>query len=164
MTLHLIRQIQTVEDLTSLHDIVGRVVGELCWKISLNYRQELTLHFGEPIAYTCHTQLGKDHGSWILGTRGAVWQLKRSSGTTVSGQTGLDAISPVIHQLEGQSMAAIEVTYPDLRVVIDWSNGDQLTLIPTSDDQDLPDWELFTPEQRALQVGPGITWSYGQSR
>jgi hypothetical protein len=164
MTLHLVRQIQTAHDLTPLHDIVRHAIGEVCWKTTLTYRQEITLHFGEPIAYTCHTQLGKDHGSWILGTRGAVWQLEQSGGTIVSGQAGLETISQGLHQIEGQSMTAIEITYPDLRVVIDWSNGDQLTLIPTSDDNDLPDWELFTPEQRTLQVGPGITWSYGQSR
>lgn len=164
MTLHLVRQIQTASDLNPLHEIARRAVGELCWKTSLNYRHEITLHFGEPIAYTCHTQLGKDHGSWILGTRGAVWQLEIAGGTTVPGQTGLDGISQALHHLEGHSMTTIEITYPDLRVVVDWSNGDQLILIPTSDDNDLPDWEIFTPEQRVLQVGPGITWSYGQSR
>ncbi|MGI0484691.1 hypothetical protein ACN4EK_04580 [Pantanalinema rosaneae CENA516] len=164
MTLHLVRQIHTASDLDPLHELLGQAIGELCWKTSLNYHHEITLHFGEPIAYTCHTQLGKDHGSWILVTRGAVWQLERTGGTTVPGQTGLEDFSQMLTHLEGQSMTAIEITYPDLQVVIDWSNGDRLTLIPTSDDNDLPDWELFTPEQRVLQVGPGVTWSYGQSR
>lgn len=164
MTLHLVRQICTASDLTPLHQIVCSAIGELCWKTSLNYRHEVTLHFGDPIAYTCHTQLGKDHGSWILGIRGAVWQLERSGGTTVTAPTGLADWSQMLSHLEGQSMTAIEMTFPDLRVIIDWSQGDRLTLIPTSDDTDIPDWELFTPEQRILQVGPGVTWSYGQSR
>ncbi len=47
---------------------------------------------------------------------------------------------------------------------VTFSNGCKLILLPNSeDDVDLPYWEIFTPDQMVLKVGPGAIWSYTSS-
>jgi hypothetical protein len=163
MTSNLIQEISTATDLEQLIKITNRVVGEICWKASLNYGDELNLHIGAKIPYPQKSMAGKEKGAWILGTRATAWRLESGNEIIVSSSDQPEIIKQKVHVIENNSITAFETSYPDLTVAVTFSNECKLTLFPDSNDFDLPYWELFTPDGMLLKVGPGARWSYTSS-
>lgn len=164
MTIELIRQVTSINDVDQPYAIANHLVGEICWKVALSYGDELTLHFGEQIPYTQPSMVGKKKGSWILGTRGTAWQLDQPSGNTVRQDTETDPIAMLrreVRQIEGSILQSLKIGYPMLGLSLNFSQGSQLTITPSihDDEFELPYWELFTPDCQVLKVGPKTSWS-----
>ncbi|MBW4470054.1 MAG: hypothetical protein KME45_06575 [Stenomitos rutilans HA7619-LM2] len=168
MTIELTHQITDIKGINQLYAIASRVIGETCWKATLSYGDELTLHFGEQIPYTHPSMAGKHKGSWILGTRGTAWQLNNPSDASATLDTKaamLDIFKRELRQLEGNILQSLKIDYPVLGLTLNFSQGIHLTITPPVryDEFDLPYWELFTPDHQVLQVGPQSSWSLIQS-
>jgi hypothetical protein len=149
------------EDLDIPKEIVSKVIGETCWKASLSYGDELRLHIGARMPYSHPALRGQEKGAWMLGTQGSAWNLSSSSKTLASSEDTLARINQELYDIEGSTIVAFEIDYPDLLPKIEVSNDRILTLILDSDDDfEIPYWELFTPYRKVLKVGPGTFWSY----
>ncbi len=161
MITNLVKNITQPSDLEQLIQIISGIIGEICWKASLSYGDELTLHIGARITYSQKSMAGKEKGAWILGTRATQWRIDGSSETLVSANDDPEIIRQKVNAIKDSTIAGIETEYCNLALTVTFSNGCKLILLPNSeDDVDLPYWEMFTPHQMVLKVGPGGRWSY----
>lgn len=159
MTTNLVQQVRKPTDLEQLREITTKVIGEKCWRANLSYGDELSLHIGARLPYSQKSMTGKEKGAWILGTRGTAWKLDSLSETLVTSEDEPETIRQKIHVIEDNIITALETSYPELGLVVTFSNGYNLRLFPSAEeDFDLPHWELFTPYQTVIKVGPGAVW------
>ena len=71
MIIDLGKQVTESRDSKLLNGILRMLIGLPCLKVELSYGDELTAHFGFPLAYN-HPRLADEFkGAWILGTRGS---------------------------------------------------------------------------------------------
>lgn len=162
MTSNLAQSINNAADLDELYEIALQMVGQVCWMAKFSYGDELMLHLGERIPFTHPLMAGKEEGSWILGTRGTFWKLESPGRNVTTSEADLEILEQSIKRIEGSTLASLEINYPTLALVLKFSNGYQLEILPSSgdDEYELPYWELFTPQHRVLQVGPKSSWNY----
>jgi hypothetical protein len=164
MSTRLIQKVVTDADLDKLREITHGIVGEVCWRASVSYGDELCLDIGARLPYSQKVMAGKEKGEWILGTRGSAWILTSSDETLASSDEDPDVFKRALHCIEGAAIVAFETRFPDLVLTITFSNGCKLTVFTSNEDNfDLPYWELFTPYDMVLQTGPGAMWSYIRS-
>jgi hypothetical protein len=159
-TANLIQQITKAEDLDTLQGITRKILGELCWDAGLSYGDELSVEIGQKIPYTQKSMAGVAHGAWSLGTRGSEWTLELQGEVIASSQLEPEEIKQKVKVIEGTKISIFETTYPDLILIVGFSNGCQLKVFPDFEDLDLSCWELFTPDLMLLEMGPGRVWSY----
>ncbi|MBC6421477.1 MAG: hypothetical protein GDA38_07885 [Hormoscilla sp. SP12CHS1] len=146
-------------DLEGVKEITQLIVGETCWRAIMSYGDELVLHAGARIPYSQKSMVGKEKGSWILGTKITEWQLECKGEMLFSSQS-LPEMRDEIHVIEGTKITAFEIS-TELGLTVEFSNGCQLKLFPNEqDDSDLPYYELFTPDRMVLKVGKGASLSY----
>ena len=158
-----VQKVTQATDLDQLREILSEVLEKTCWRASLSYGDELTLHIGARIPYPQKSMAGKEKGAWILGTRGTAW-IDHASGTLANSDEEPKILRQKIQVIEENTLTGIETSYPELALTVTFSNGLELRLFPGSkDDFNLPYWELFTPHQMILRVGPGAMWSYTSS-
>lgn len=69
MKTNLVQKVSTAKDLKHLKNITNGIIGEICWRASLSYGDELTLHIGAKIPYSQKSMVAREKGAWILGTR-----------------------------------------------------------------------------------------------
>lgn len=160
MTTELVQPVTKDTDLQQLKEIIEKVIGEPCWRASLSYGDELSLHIGARVPYSQKSMAGKEKGAWILGTRATAWKLDDTSQTITTSEDAPEIVRQKVHLIEGTVITAIESSCPNLDLTVTFSNGCQLILFPdTQEDSDLSYWEMFTPYQMILKVGPGAKWS-----
>ena len=164
MTTNLVKNITQASDLEQLIPIISGVIGETCWKASLSYGDELTLHLGARIPYSQKSMVGKEKGSWILGTRATQWRLDSECETLVTSNDSPEIIRHKVVAIKDSTITVIETNYRNLALALTFSNGCKLILLPNNEDEvDLPYWEMFTPHHMVIKVGPGAMWSYTSS-
>lgn len=152
------------EDLTELKQVIRSMIGKTCWSARLSYGDELTLDIGGKIPYKQKVMEGKYKGEWILGTRGSEWTLESASGIITSTAEPAEVFKKKVKVIEGTTITAVETNYPDLVLIVGFSNGYQLKVFPDlEDDFDLSCWELFTPNNRLVTMEPGGIWTNRRS-
>lgn len=160
MTLNLVRKVTKLIDIREIAEITMKVFLQICWKATLSYGDELSLHIGAKIPYSQKSMAGKEKGEWIVGTRGTPWKLKAGGETIVTSEEDAENIRQKIKAIENNHISWFVPT-PELGFNMGFSNGYEFILIPEiEDDSALPYWEMFTPEAMVLKVGPNAMWSY----
>ncbi|MCL1462882.1 hypothetical protein [Argonema galeatum] len=160
MTTNLVRKVTKLTDIREIAEITMRVFLQICWKANLSYGDELSLHIGDRIPYSQKSMAGKEKGEWILGTRGTTWKLKSGGETIATSEEDAENIRQQIKAIENIHISWFVPT-PELGFNMGFSNGYELILMPEiEDDSGLPYWEMFTPEDMVLKVGPNSIWSY----
>jgi len=159
------QQVNEAADLDQLLAILHGVVGQVCWGPRIGYAEELKLDIGAHIPYTNRLLKGKEHGSWRFGSRGTAWELTSPDGLWVSSDDDEDVIRQKIQVLKDTTITGVAVRYPDLDLILTFSSGYQLAVLPTEedDDEEVAYWELFTPDKMIVEAGPGATWSYSRA-
>jgi len=159
------QQVNEAADLDQLLAILHGVVGQVCWGPRIGYAEELKLDIGAHIPYTNRLLKGKEHGSWRFGSRGTAWELTSPDGLWVSSDDDEDVIRQKIQVLKDTTITGVDVRYPDLDLILTFSSGYQLAVLPTEedDDEEVAYWELFTPDKMIVEAGPGATWSYSRA-
>ena len=148
-------------DLDRLQELTNRAIAEVCWRASLSYGDELSLHIGKKIPYAQKSMSGKEKGEWILGTRATAWSLERARETIATSEEETASLRRKILVLENARIAALQTSYPELGLAVTFDNGCKLTVLPKpEEDTSLPYWELFAPSRMLLKVGPGAIWSW----
>jgi hypothetical protein len=166
MTTKMIRRIVSPNDLDQIKAIAQPLIGELCWKAGFSYGDELVLDFGERIPYKTPRGI-QENGSWSLGTRGTNWELKLAGKIVLTSDAEPEVMREQSKQIEGHHLRAIDIGYPRLDLTLTFENNLQLQILPEPDDDEFDEiayWELFTPDDHLLSVGPKLTWSYGSSK
>lgn len=158
-----VKNIIQPSDLNQLLQIMNGLIGETCWKANLSYGDELTLHIGEKILYSQKSMAGKEKGAWILGTRATQWQLDYLAKVVVSSNDDPEIIKNKINIIKENTIINIKISYPNLILTVSFGNKCDLILFPDKEDTDLPYWEVFTPDQMVIKVGPGTIWSIKSS-
>lgn len=176
-------------DTLQLQAYLQQLVGEPFLHFRFSYGDELALHFGTARGYDSPRMKHRVKKSYILGMRASNWYLKSSSPSVlVIGSAdnagdlrGIVALTK--EQLEaaafirpGSIVVSANVrpmTNPTMAagygVSLDLSDGSAFLVRPEaihseSPESDIADWELFTPYERFLRVGPGLEWSYLSTR
>lgn len=105
---------------------------------------------------------GKEKGEWIVGTRGNPQKLKSEGETIVTSEENAENIRQKIKAIENTHISWFVPT-PELGFNMGFSNEYELILIPEiEDDSGLPYWEMFTPEDMVLKVGPNAMLATAQ--
>jgi hypothetical protein len=182
MIVNLTKVIKNSEDVGLLNLFVSALAGQRFLKASLSYGDELRLHFGEPQPLSNPKLANIQRGAWVLGVRASAWRvnlnrfgivltagyppLPRSLATPAAPQDMAD----YANKLKGSDVIGAHAPLwfrpsdfaPGLLLL--FSDGSTFELSPAfvpsdSEEDALPDWELFTPYKTYLRVGPGPVWS-----
>jgi hypothetical protein len=175
-------------DSAALQAYLQQLVGQPFLHFRFSYGDELSLHFGQPRAYSSPKMKHLMKGSYILGTRASNWYIRTASPPAVivgAQQFQAQPANGFKHltelELEASNFvqrgANIVCVYAVPYALVDaspsgcglsllLSDGSSLLIMPESTEDagptedDIADWELFTPYQRYLRVGPRMKWAY----
>lgn len=159
-------------DLALLDAYLQQIVGQPLLFIRFSYGDELTLHLGEPRAYRSSKMVASKRGEYVLGTRASPWHLRSPGGSAIAGtEDAMSAYTPISKKdvedsnvIEVGALVVRSTVVHDLHGIglsLAFSDGSSLVLSPSAKDanHELADWELFTPFERIVRVGPGEKWS-----
>lgn len=179
-------------DHVALQGHLQQLVGQPFLHFRFSYGDELSLHLGQPQDYSSPKLKHFVKGSYFIGARASNWYLRPSSSPIVliglaedrtSLPVGFHAVAKA--DLESSELIpasacvicanAVPMAAPGGAVVgyslsLVFSDGSSILMIPDSvgepgaQEDEIADWEVFTPHDRYLRVGPGVEWSYLPSR
>lgn len=121
-----------------------------------------------------------DRGAWVLYANATPWKLDSLQGIVLTSDEEEDPVRQRLRLLPEATVLQFTLSFPDMGLAVRFSNGYTLTLTPSTDpeektgpapgeteedyalykDEVVPDWELVTPDDMLLEVGPGPVWSY----
>jgi hypothetical protein len=175
---------ESSSDPLELRGYVQQLVGEPLLFLRVSYGDELTLHIGRPRQYRSRRMAHLTKGSYVIGARASLWFLRtQSPPTVVIGTTNLAAsASRHLKPLTPEELESSDLMKPGTRILVAdaitvgsgtergyafgmsllLEDGASLTVLPSPPlrSDDIADWEVFTPYERCLSVGPGLNWSY----
>lgn len=149
------------KDLEAINTILGRLVGQPCWRVSFSYGDELRIDFGEEMIHVGKGQSQLTWGSWILGTRASYWELAPNGKPAPPPEHPDSRDYKVVVQVMVDTVVTHARLIPTgLILEVTFSNGHILRVYPDPDapEDDICDWELFIPDKKMLQVGPHDQW------
>ena len=167
-------------DLKQIIQIITRkIIGETCCQIDFSYGDELQLDFGEMRAYSHPELTHLAKGSWQLSTRATEWILKHNNKFLISDIDNYNRIElemfpftwnssesktqvlETVKQLEHKKLNNLVVDEVSMGLTLFFEDDYQFVLKPNlQDDSDLAYWELITPNEQVLAVGPKFFWEY----
>jgi hypothetical protein len=179
-------------DLFGLRAYLQQLVGQPFLHFRFSYGDELSLHLGQPRQYASPKLKHLVQGSYVIATRASQWLLRSNSpprvlvGSEDNGKPLPDDLKPITKQdvetsdlvqrgarivfAEAVMMGPPQTSVFGFGLSVLLSDGSSLLIVPEaveqpqSQDEELADWEVFTPHDRYLRVGPGAHWSYLPSR
>lgn len=154
------------------------------------YGDELSLHFGSPRSYASKRLKHLCKGSYIIAARASQWFLRVAEPPSIIvGAPDNSATAGNIAPISKQPIKTGKFVKQGARIVmadpilcsaahgscsgfalaILLSDGSSLLVRPDIDEpmnesDDIADWEVFTPYERCVQVGPGLRWAYVNTR
>lgn len=145
-------------DLDALRQQVRMLVGERCWRARLSYADELKLDIGRKVPYKSRKMKGLVRGSWTVGSRATPWKLTGVNGV-VSSRSKRSKIEATLGEVVGD-VQAVTVGYRKMSLRIQIGHRFTLTIERhmANPADDLPSWEVFTPQRTCIQAGPGRNW------
>jgi len=142
--------------LVTLRRELKSITGETCRRVDFTYGHELRVHIGEQL----ETGISKPaRAKWLLTARATPWEVRigrRTVPWTTKSVVKLDRV----RSLEGRIVTRFAPTR-DFGLTVNFDGNAALRLIPPASPprtNDLPYWELFTPDHTVLIVGPGRQW------
>jgi len=178
-------------DIDDLQTILSQIIGQPFLAFHVSYGDELQIHLGEGRPASHPRMKGIFYGSYIIGTRASSWSVRSEpQAVLLTCDAGdPDGEETKVPSERSRDIRVIEAgtyiapgTILRLATAINVKGGYGLWLKfiddseifvippppgpPTSEDIEWPvaDWEVITPNERLLVVGPGRSWSYPDSR
>lgn len=175
----------------ALRACLQQLVGQPFLLLRFAYADEFTLHFGPARKYRSPKLAHLERGSYIIAARASSWFLNtRSPPAVIFGSEQaltLPArdraeLTPETLERSGRLRRGARITAIDairlgtrrlaygfgLSLLLD--DGSSLVIEPPPPNRasrtirGIADWEVFTPHERYLRIGPGLQWSYLESR
>lgn len=174
-------------DRSDLQMLLKQLVGQPFLFFKVSYGEELKLNLGETRHYNRPAMKGRLRGSYSIGARASGWYIHSASRAVVLNSDGLplenarDTPKKVnIREIESGdyitpgsivSSAKAHEIGAGFALAMNFSDGSNVLVTPFAsldEAQDeggieIADWEVFTPHERYLRVGPGLRWSYLES-
>lgn len=170
-----------------LRAYLQQLAGQPFLHFRFSYGDELSLHFGSPRRYPSPRLKDLRKGSYIIASRASSWYLliddppSAIAGTCDDSPIATTGTEPLTKErLEtagfvkqgARILAADVVVFPSARagfaLTLVLSDGSRFLIRPNLDDpiqdDDPADWEVFTPYDRCIEVGPGLQWAYVDTR
>lgn len=178
-------------DHTRLRTCLQQLLGQPFLLMRLSYGDEVTLHFGQPGRYRSSKLAHLTKGSYVIGARASSWFLKTDEPPTVLMGTArpMSIAAKNFKRLTPEQVETSNALRVGARIVCTEAiqletkestygfgfsaaleDGASLLIVPPrapkkrARGNDVADWEVFTPHDRYLTVGPGLRWSYLPSR
>ena len=175
-----------IGDTDGLASYLQQLLGEPFLFFRPSYADELTVHFGS-LRQSHSPKLKKRmRGSYVLTTRGSIWVLLSGQAHSLTlAEPFIKFPANGCKKVELSDLEAVPPVKPGAQVVwampyqdelfggfglsLSFSDQSRLLLRPSPalhdkpDSESLPeiaDWELFTPYERYVRVGPGHQWAY----
>lgn len=159
----MIQNIVSRADIQELELLLSKLIGLSCWRVSPAYGQSLYIDIGDEVIFFAKQdgEVEKE-GEWVLGTCGTTAVISRSDTILFNSNTDWDSSIETIHFLENRKILSIDLDYSNLTLILTLENNFSLSILPTKMDEgiDFPYWELYTPSEMIVEVGPGSVWSY----
>lgn len=173
--------------LGQLYSFASQLIGEPILFGAISYPSELTIHFGKPVEFQGPKKTVLTEGTYVLNTVSSAWRIKSAQqGRTVLRYPDIveswfpypaatisdDEVDSFLEKIGGAFVRDIDIAQLrhgfGLRLAL--TDGSTIEVVPMPDHFEInvndpipippPDWELFTPYERYLNVGPGTQWSY----
>jgi hypothetical protein len=140
-------------------DLIAPLIGRRSWGVRQGEGTILTVEFGRPQA--SQGALAQC-GAWRLRIYRTAWRIEDERSVLAACGDPRELIAPVLVRLEGRPLIAVETGRPSFDAVFQFEGLAVRTFDVWSAPVDHANesWELFTPAQRVLVVGPGRRWSY----
>ena len=175
--------------LGELRALLRQLLGQPFLFFRISYGDELTVHLGESREYPHPKMRRRRKGSHVLGARASAWYFRPGSQPIMFAgveDSRFDAPSVAekidIREVESRSLVEVDSVVSRVEVLpspegfglaLVFSDRSTLIIVPVPDSpmsgpvdderEDVADWELFTPYNRYLRVGPGPRWAYLES-
>lgn len=149
----------TQQDIDSINEIIKPLVGHYARNVKLGIGSFITMEFGNQVI----TTRGKQYGEWYLWLYECVWYLENPAGEYVGSDDPREALGRDIEVLEGQRLDNIKISDRAFETEFYFSNGCILHTFPVNFVDPVEYWKLFTPGDKILVLGPGLSWSYKPS-
>jgi hypothetical protein len=140
-------------------DLIAPLIGRRVWGVRQGEGTTLTLEFGRPQAP--HGEAAQ-RGDWRLRIYRTAWRIEDDRSVLAACGDPRDVVAQVLAELEGRPLIRVGTGRLSFDAVFQFEG----VLLRTFDVWATPvehateSWELFTPAQRVLVVGPGRRWSY----
>jgi len=179
-------------DYLELRAYLQQLVGQPFRFLRFSYGDELTLHVGQPTQYRSSRLAHLSRGSYVIGARASYWFLRTHvpPAIIVGDSRPLSYASKHRKPLTPEQVEKSELLRPGARIAgvdaitlgtgtrsaygfglsLSLEDSASLLVLPAPRlgrnrrQQLVADWEVFTPYERYLSVGPGLRWSYLSSR
>lgn len=161
-------QVNNIQEGKNISDIVAvltkSLITETCNQVYFSYGDELSLDFGVMTPEDHPKLQGLFKGVWQFGTRATPWLLKKADQLLLDSEvpeTDADiklAKKLTQESLENKKILKFETNPDNLELRLCFEENYELILQPDLNDLDLSYWELFMPNEKFLEVGPGYFW------
>ena len=140
-------------------DVIAPLIGRPAWGVQQGAGSTLTFEFGRP------QQSGgrpERRGDWRLLIYRTAWRIEDARTVLAACGDHREIISAALARLEDRPLISLETGKPsfDTTFVFDGMVVRTFDVWSTPIDRGNESWELFTPSDRVLVVGPGRRWSY----
>jgi len=162
-------QVNNIQEGKNISDIVAvltkSLITETCNQVYFSYGDELSLDFGVMTPEDHPKLQGLFKGVWQFGTRATPWLLKKADQLLLDSEvpeTDADiklAKKLTQESLENKKVLKFETNPDNLELRLCFEENYELILQPDLNDLDLSYWELFMPNEKFLEVGPGYFWA-----
>jgi hypothetical protein len=173
-------------DRFDLQMLLKQLVGQPFLFFKVSYGDELKLHLGRALPYNRPAMKGRLRGSYSIGARASSWFVNSAPRAVLLTSDDLMVNDPQeppknidIREIESDNYispgaivysAMVHEIGVGFALALNFSDGSNALIMPFSS-RDAPeengievaDWEVFTPHDRYLRVGPGRRWSYLES-
>ena len=178
-------------DLDDLQAVLKPLIGQPFLSFRISYGDELRIHLGVRRRLRHPRLEGMVSGSHIIGTRASGWSVRSASQAVIlvcdaEDPEGGEAQTPSersrdIRVIESSTYLAPGTTLRTasavpvkggLGLALRFTDDCEVFVIPPPPEPSAPedlgslvvDWEIMTPNERLLTVGPGRSWSCRESR
>ncbi|MCP4138193.1 MAG: hypothetical protein GY754_44940 [bacterium] len=168
-----ITEITSEKSLTEIKKIIQGLAGKTCWDARLSYGDELSLEIGEKVPYKSEKLKDKFKGEWSVGARASFWELLSDESFVVSADDDPDIVNEKISCIVDSVITKVDILFPSLTLLIEFNNTYSLMIIPFDEDEEedeeasdadnISDWEIFTPGDMMLEMGPLNQYRYSSS-
>ena len=151
-----------MSNLYFVQNILNEMKGLKTRNVQLGHGSFLTIDFGQDLLIRIKTNHGIEEfkrGEWHLWTYICAWRLDIKGIPIIGSEDERKKIAKEIVKLENKELVNIEILNEAFDIVLKFENEIVLLLFSFSV-KEFEHWKLYTPERKALIVGPGMKVSY----
>jgi hypothetical protein len=145
-------------NLNSLIEVNERLIGQRSWGVSLGIGSFLTVNFGSPTKPIRESKTVL--GEWYLWVRHSAWRILNNRYPVIGSEDSREILKTEVPMLNNLVLSEIVITPTSFDTDFVFEGRITLQLFPVIYKDEYTHWELYTPDNKVLTLGPGLSWSY----